>query len=123
LLRPATCAEFAEAMQRVRETCAARGWLPLYHYTTPSVVASIARGGFRMSTQGQGDGGVYFSVKGPTSYDLGSDKYEANIIVDCKTRSPPPQMFPLYFLLSSHPPSLLFAFVPLNFLCIFLPVP
>jgi hypothetical protein len=36
-----------------------------------------------MSTQGQGDGGVYFSTLGPASYDLGSEDYEKNIIVDC----------------------------------------
>jgi hypothetical protein len=38
---------------------------------------------FRMSTQGQGDGGVYVSTQGPASYDLGSDEYEDNIIKDC----------------------------------------
>jgi hypothetical protein len=41
-----------------------------------------------MSTQGHGDGGVYFSTLGPASYDLGSsddgrDSYEENIIIDC----------------------------------------
>ena len=36
-----------------------------------------------MSTQGQGDGGVYFSTRGPASYGLGSHLYEDNIIVDC----------------------------------------
>jgi hypothetical protein len=36
-----------------------------------------------MSTQGQGDGGVYFSMQGPCLYGLGTDRYEENIIVDC----------------------------------------
>ena len=36
-----------------------------------------------MSTQGQGDGGVYFSTLSPASYELGSESYETNIIVDC----------------------------------------
>ena len=43
----------------------------------------IIKGGLRMSTQGQGDGGVYFSTLGPSSYELGSEKYEENIIIDC----------------------------------------
>jgi hypothetical protein len=36
-----------------------------------------------MSTQGQGDGGVYFSTLGPAAYALGTDAYEENIIIDC----------------------------------------
>ena len=36
-----------------------------------------------MSTQGQGDGGVYFSTLSPFSYGLGSAEYEGNLIVDC----------------------------------------
>jgi len=36
-----------------------------------------------MSTQGQGDGGVYVSTQGPASYGLGTDDYEVNIIKDC----------------------------------------
>jgi len=43
----------------------------------------ILGGGFRMSAQGQGDGGVYFSTLGPSSYNLGSRDYEDNIIIDC----------------------------------------
>lgn len=82
-LTPKTCTEFAVAMQAVRKKCEARGWACVYHYTDPQWAPSIARSGFRMSTQGQGDGGVYFSVRGPTSYGLGTDKYEENIIVDC----------------------------------------
>jgi hypothetical protein len=36
-----------------------------------------------MSTQGQGDGGVYFSTLGPCSYELGKCEYEYNLIKDC----------------------------------------
>ena len=32
------------------------GWVPLYHYTMPAAAPFILKGGFRMSTQGQGDG-------------------------------------------------------------------
>jgi hypothetical protein len=51
-----------------------------YHYTSPFLGPSILATGLRMSTQGQGDGGVYLSTRGPASYGLGSDLYEANII-------------------------------------------
>jgi len=47
------------------------------------LAAPILDKGLRMSTQGQGDGGVYFSTLGPASYGLGSPQYEENIIVDC----------------------------------------
>ena len=68
------------------------GYVPLYHYTQPSVVPMIAKGGLRMSTQGQGDGGVYFSTLGPCSYGFGNsiqgktgklDHYEDALIKDC----------------------------------------
>jgi hypothetical protein len=39
-----------------------------------------------MSTQGQGDGGVYFSMLGPASFGYGTeegDQYERNLIADC----------------------------------------
>ena len=79
----ATCHEFVESMKRIRQTCSDNGWVPLYHYTSPAVGNLIRNGGFRMSTQGQGDGGVYFSTLGPASYNLGSVLYEDNIISDC----------------------------------------
>lgn len=83
-----SCAEFLARMAEIRADCAAHGLVPLYHYTTPGVAPLIADTGFRMSTQGQGDGGVYFSTLGPASYDLGSEKYEENIIVDCTCLGP-----------------------------------
>ena len=70
-------------MKEIRSKCEKMGWVPLYHYTMPAVARFILKGGFRMSTQGQGDGGVYFSTLGPASYDLGSPEYEENIIIDC----------------------------------------
>ena len=76
-------AEFLEAMASIRRKCAKHGFVPLYHYTVPAIRDLILQGGFRMSTQGQGDGGVYFSTMGPASYGLGTGEYESNIIVDC----------------------------------------
>ena len=35
--------------------------------------------GLRMSTQGQGDGGVLAATLSPAAYELGSAKYEENI--------------------------------------------
>ena len=49
-------------MEKIRSKCDEMGWVPLYHYTVPAVAPFILSGGFRMSTQGQGDGGVYFST-------------------------------------------------------------
>ena len=43
----------------------------------------ITRGGFRISTQGQGDGGVFFSALSPPSCGSGIEAYEANISEDC----------------------------------------
>jgi len=71
------------SMKDVRRRCEAAGKQPLFHYTHPSVVPLILRGGLRMSTQGQGDGGVYFSTKSPVSYGLGKSTYEEAIIRDC----------------------------------------
>ena len=81
--QPATCAEYVAAMAAVRQVCDEEGAVPLYHYTSPESARFIVSSGLRMSTQGQGDGGVYFSTLGPASYDLGTSKYEENIIVDC----------------------------------------
>ena len=81
--QPATCAEYLAAMAAVRQVCDEEGAVPLYHYTSPESARFIVSSGLRMSTQGQGDGGVYFSTLGPASYDLGTSKYEENIIVDC----------------------------------------
>jgi hypothetical protein len=78
-----SCAEYCQQMANIRTVCTVNGWAPLYHYTQPMFGNMIAKTGFRMSTQGQGDGGVYFSTKGPCSYGLGTLDYETNIIVDC----------------------------------------
>eukprot|EP00615_Pteridomonas_danica_P002082 CAMPEP_0114340324 /NCGR_PEP_ID=MMETSP0101-20121206/8303_1 /TAXON_ID=38822 ORGANISM="Pteridomonas danica, Strain PT" /NCGR_SAMPLE_ID=MMETSP0101 /ASSEMBLY_ACC=CAM_ASM_000211 /LENGTH=111 /DNA_ID=CAMNT_0001473553 /DNA_START=466 /DNA_END=797 /DNA_ORIENTATION=- len=70
-------------MNEIRGICSINGWAPVYHFTQPHFGHMIAKTGFRMSTQGQGDGGVYFSTKGPCCYELGSAEYEENIIIDC----------------------------------------
>jgi hypothetical protein len=81
--QPKTCREYTDIMECVRQECESEGTVPLYHYTIMAVADLIMHGGFRMSTQGQGDGGMYFSTLGPSSYELGSPKYEENIIIDC----------------------------------------
>eukprot|EP00615_Pteridomonas_danica_P010327 CAMPEP_0114337352 /NCGR_PEP_ID=MMETSP0101-20121206/6308_1 /TAXON_ID=38822 ORGANISM="Pteridomonas danica, Strain PT" /NCGR_SAMPLE_ID=MMETSP0101 /ASSEMBLY_ACC=CAM_ASM_000211 /LENGTH=623 /DNA_ID=CAMNT_0001469563 /DNA_START=199 /DNA_END=2070 /DNA_ORIENTATION=+ len=83
ILKPETIEQYVNAMKRIRKICEDNKWVILYHYTQSAFGSMIAKTGFRMSTQGQGDGGVYFSTKGPTSYDWGSDKYEKNLINDC----------------------------------------
>jgi hypothetical protein len=105
----ASCSEFIEQMKRIRSVCAANHWAVVYHYTNPTLAKVILRTGLRMSTQGQGgmeccvlplqpthsylvlvtcatfasDGGVYFSTLGPAAFELGTMRYEENIIVDC----------------------------------------
>lgn len=80
---PRTVSELCEMMRTVRERCDALGLFPLYHYTAPYLQEVILNGGFRMSTQGQGDGGVYLSTLGPVSYGVGTQQYEENIVLDC----------------------------------------
>jgi hypothetical protein len=74
---------FTHDMLKVRMVADDLKLVPLYHYTSLSVAPLIMKGGLRMSTQGQGDGGVYVSTQGPASYGLGTDDYEVNIIKDC----------------------------------------
>jgi len=74
---------FINKMSIIRETAYQLQLIPLYHYTSKTAAELILQTGFRMSTQGQGDGGVYFSTFGPASYGLGTSNYELNIIKDC----------------------------------------
>ena len=80
--QPKLCSEYVQIMADVRQECAAEGLVPLYHYTMHAIGPMIARGGFRMSTQGQGDGGVYFSTLSPASYEAGTALYETNLVAD-----------------------------------------
>jgi len=57
IVQPATCEEYLSAMAAVRQACAEEGTVPLYHYTMLAAAPFILGGGFRMSAQGQGDGG------------------------------------------------------------------
>mmetsp|Transcript_10257 Transcript_10257/g.13387 ORF Transcript_10257/g.13387 Transcript_10257/m.13387 type:complete len:593 (+) Transcript_10257:165-1943(+) len=75
--------DYVEGMRKVRTIATSMKLKPLYHFTQTSVVPLILKGGMRMSTQGQGDGGVYFSTLGPCSYGLGTYEYEENLIRDC----------------------------------------
>jgi hypothetical protein len=74
---------FTDAMKEIREMASSHNLVPLYHYTSPNVATLIINTGLRMSSQGQGDGGVYFSTQGPALYGLGTEEYELNIIRDC----------------------------------------
>eukprot|EP00615_Pteridomonas_danica_P006215 CAMPEP_0114345144 /NCGR_PEP_ID=MMETSP0101-20121206/11986_1 /TAXON_ID=38822 ORGANISM="Pteridomonas danica, Strain PT" /NCGR_SAMPLE_ID=MMETSP0101 /ASSEMBLY_ACC=CAM_ASM_000211 /LENGTH=724 /DNA_ID=CAMNT_0001480919 /DNA_START=816 /DNA_END=2990 /DNA_ORIENTATION=- len=80
---PKTISEYCISMARIRVACKASSLTVMYHYTQPDIVSFILKGGMRMSTQGQGDGGVYFSTLGPCSYGLGGYDYEENLIKDC----------------------------------------
>jgi hypothetical protein len=71
VVSPSTVGEYLDAISALRSRAHERGLVTLYHYTSPKVVALILEGGLRMSTQGQGDGGVYFSTLSPASYGLG----------------------------------------------------
>jgi hypothetical protein len=72
-----------KSMRQIRFDAKEVGLIPLYHYTSPSVAPLILNSGLRMSTQGQGDGGVYVTTQGPASYGIGTPNYETNIIKDC----------------------------------------
>jgi hypothetical protein len=74
---------YVETMSKLRQKAFGQKLILLYHYTSPFVAKLILQSGLRMSTQGQGDGGVYVSTQGPASYGLGTDDYEINIIKDC----------------------------------------
>jgi len=75
--------EYLSTMDAVREHCDRNKLIPLFHYTDPKFASLILQSGLRMSSQGQGDGGVYVSTQGPASYGIGSPGYEDNIIKDC----------------------------------------
>ena len=62
--------DFCAEMSACRSICAANGWATLYHYTQLALGELILNSGLRMSTQGQGDGGVYLSLLGPASFQV-----------------------------------------------------
>jgi hypothetical protein len=83
LVATVSVARYLESMRAIRQRAQAEGLVPLFHYTNPAIASLILSSGLRMSTQGQGDGGVYFSTLSPVSYGLGKCTYEHNIIKDC----------------------------------------
>jgi hypothetical protein len=83
LFCPRTSEEFLKRMAEARRVCSECELVCCYHYTSEAALQFILDGGFRMSSNGQGDGGVYFSTMGPSSYGLGTVEYEKNIITDC----------------------------------------
>jgi hypothetical protein len=77
---------FLKSMKMVRQRAFKHGLIPLYHYTSSAVLPLIIRNGLRMSTSHASsfrEGGVCFSMKGPASYGLGSERYGTNMIKDC----------------------------------------
>jgi len=74
---------YLNLMTKVRQHCAENNLIPVYHYTRPEFSSLIIKGGFKMSTNGQGDGGVSFLTYGPASFDIGSPHYEENVVLDC----------------------------------------
>ena len=83
LFCPRTSEDFLKKMDEARRMCSECDLVCCYHYTSKASLQFILDGGFRMSTSGQGDGGVYFSTMGPASYGLGTVEYERNLIIDC----------------------------------------
>eukprot|EP00615_Pteridomonas_danica_P010366 CAMPEP_0114339354 /NCGR_PEP_ID=MMETSP0101-20121206/7684_1 /TAXON_ID=38822 ORGANISM="Pteridomonas danica, Strain PT" /NCGR_SAMPLE_ID=MMETSP0101 /ASSEMBLY_ACC=CAM_ASM_000211 /LENGTH=636 /DNA_ID=CAMNT_0001472315 /DNA_START=238 /DNA_END=2148 /DNA_ORIENTATION=+ len=75
--------DYVKSLTYIRQRAFKHNLVPLFHYTSLQFSSLISKSGLRMSSQGQGDGGVYFSTKGPASYGLGTPNYEENIIKDC----------------------------------------
>lgn len=69
---PSSIQDYVEQLDKARLACSTVGLVPLYHYTQLDIADSILANGLRMSTQGQGDGGVYLSTLGPCSYGIGT---------------------------------------------------
>jgi hypothetical protein len=119
-VEPKTAEEFTQRMEEIRTALSQHSTLvPVYHFTSRQAAECIIKGlsapncrsraeplgvpteGLAMSTQGQGDGGVYFATKGPASLkvllarprrvdrasqtrvQIGDKEYEQNIIVAC----------------------------------------
>jgi hypothetical protein len=73
-------------MQPIRRRCIQHELIPMYHYTSLSMAKLILSEGFRLCSRDfdsrDVDHGVYFSTKGPASFELGTEDYEINIIKD-----------------------------------------
>lgn len=80
LFSPSTYLGFTENMTSIRKVCRENGWEPVFHYTFQNLAPLILKTGLRMSTQGQGDGGVYVSVSSPASQWIGTCECEKNVI-------------------------------------------
>ena len=80
---PKSVAEYLAYLRVVRGAIEDAGLVPLFHFTQRPLAGLICSSGLRMSKQGQGDGGVYFSTFSPASYGLGQPDYEKNLIIDC----------------------------------------
>ena len=70
-------------MDAIRREAEKKGEVVIFHFTNRVSAGFIVKTGLRMSTQGQGDGGVYFITMGPISFKLGSEAFERLIIENC----------------------------------------
>lgn len=75
--------KFGELLVRYNNKCKADNMVKVYHYTNREFLQSILEYGMRMCYCGQGDGGSYFTDKGPFSLGLGTELYEVNLITMC----------------------------------------
>ena len=84
LIRLENLEHYHTLMNRIRRDVEGdRDSVLLYHYTNPRLIKMILKTGLRMSTQGQGDGGLYFSILGLGSYKWGTTDFERLLIQDC----------------------------------------
>ena len=74
---------FLARMEAIRKEAEENGEVVLFHFTNEVSAGFIVKTGLRMSTQGQGDGGVYFITMGPLSFQLGTEEFERLIIENC----------------------------------------
>ena len=62
--------DYSEAMIKHRSFCKINSLVPLYYYTTQEDGKQALEKGLSMSTQNQGESGVYFSLHGPTFFQV-----------------------------------------------------
>ena len=74
---------FLKKMEAIRVEAERNEEVVVFHFTNGVSAGFIVKTGLRMSTQGQGDGGVYFITMGPISFKLGTEDFERLIIESC----------------------------------------
>ena len=77
--RPTDLRGYLVCLETARSFCRDLGLIPIFHFTNVDIAPLILSQGLMLSTQGQGDGGIYFSTLSPASYGLGSAEYQDNL--------------------------------------------